>query len=43
MPQLVVNIQTNGEIIKAQIDASSGGKYSDRRGDKSTYRCLKWR
>jgi hypothetical protein len=26
-----------------QTDASSGGKYSDRWGDKCTDRCLKWR
>ncbi len=29
MPQVEVNIQTDGEI-NAQTDASSGGKYSDR-------------
>ncbi len=31
MPQVEVNIQTDGEI-NAQTDASSRGKYSDRWG-----------
>jgi hypothetical protein len=30
MPRVEVNIQTDREIIKAQTDASTGGKYSDR-------------
>jgi hypothetical protein len=42
MPQVEINIQTDGEI-KEQTDASSGGKYSDRWGDKCTDKCLKWR
>jgi hypothetical protein len=42
MPQVEVNIQTDGEI-NAQTDASSVGKYSDRKGDKCTDRCLEWR
>ncbi len=43
MPQVEVNVQTDGDT-NAQTDASSGGKYADRWGDnKGTDRCLKWR